>query len=1078
MNDYLADGVPVDELAFVRRACEPMRSAAVEACAGSGKTWLLVSRVIRALLAGAAPGEILAITFTRRAAQEMHERLLRELRLLAAAETHEVAAALEARGLSASEAQQSVGAARQLFERVTTARVPMTVETFHGWFWRLVSRAPLGAGVPFAPTLLEASDRTRANAWLHFLAALLQPQREGERRAWEFLLDELGEATAGELLRNFLHKRAEWWSFAAADADTARERVLETFGAETADPGTRVRDAGFVEAVRALVDLWRATAPTPKAATHAIDRAKRWLGRGAGDVGADLRAACCLLLTREMSPIVALTPERLAARLGAAAAERYAALHARLVDDLDHVLAERRTWRARRVNAAGVACGTLLVACYQSLKEREHVVDFTDLEWHALRLLSDPDHAAYMQARLDARYRHILIDEFQDTNALQWRVLQSWLAAYGPSDGTADDRPSVFIVGDPKQSIYRFRRAEPRVFQAAVELLQQDFAGCHLRTNVTQRSAEAIVAMLNATMSGNALYQPQWTRVPAADCAGAFVLLPLAEPTLAADVQATELRDVLTTPRVEAIDDACYREGLAFANEIRSWRHRIIVTRGESRPVRWSDVLVLVRRRNHLPEYERALRDAGVPYVSDRRGGLLATLEADDLMALLQFLITPGADLKLAHALRSPLFACSDDDLIGIAAASGRHWWERLAQLTEVSTALDRARSLLQGWMALAGVLPVHDLLDRIYFEGDARRRYAAVVPPALQSQVQANLDAFIELALEIDAGRFPSLSRFIDELALLKQQGGDEAPDEGATGGNDAVRVLTIHGAKGLEAEIVVLADAHSTAARDRAGVLVSWSPEDPAPEHLSLFVQGDAARDPARAAWFAADDAQREQEDWNLLYVAATRARQVFIVSGSRPRRNGPASSWYTTLQAAAALAVEVAPAEPESCVPTLGRVRDFLPQPLPAGRRREEAENSEAARLGRAWHAMLEATDLAAVESIAQVHGLDRPQALAATLAASRVRATWPQFFAPGSAAELDIVAADGSLFRLDRLVETEEALWILDFKWRVSDAERERYAAQVRGYGEVLRAVRRDKPVRLALVSADAELIEVS
>ena len=158
-------------------------------------------------------------------------------------------------------------------------------------------------------------------------------------------------------------------------------------------------------------------------------------------------------------------------------------------------------------------CGTLLVDTYQTLKAREHALDFTDLEWHALRLLADPEHAAYMQARLDARYRHMLLDEFQDTNALQWQVLQSWLAAYGPSEGgAATDRPSVFVVGDPKQSIYRFRRAEPRVFVAAIELLQRDFAAHHLRTNVTRRNAPAIIDALNATMAGNPLFQTQTTQ--------------------------------------------------------------------------------------------------------------------------------------------------------------------------------------------------------------------------------------------------------------------------------------------------------------------------------------------------------------------------------------------------------------------------------------------------------------------------------------------------------------------------------------------------------------------------------------
>jgi ATP-dependent helicase/nuclease subunit A len=132
--------------------------------------------------------------------------------------------------------------------------------------------------------------------------------------------------------------------------------------------------------------------------------------------------------------------------------------------------------------------GAALIGVYEELKARQQALDFDDLEWHAWRLLGHEDHAAYVQARLDARYRHLLVDEFQDTNPLQWQVLERWLAAYG-----ADDAPSVFVVGDPKQSIYAFRRAEPRLFDAANRLVKEKLGGTHLRTYVTRRNAPAVV---------------------------------------------------------------------------------------------------------------------------------------------------------------------------------------------------------------------------------------------------------------------------------------------------------------------------------------------------------------------------------------------------------------------------------------------------------------------------------------------------------------------------------------------------------------------------------------------------------
>ena len=845
------------------------------------------------------------------------------------------------------------------------------------------------------------------------------------------------------------------------------------------DPRRQVREPRLLAAMEALADLLQSIGSSLKTAAQAAERARQWLAAQSPDCGRDFNGACLVVLTKgEQTPIKTLDPGRVAARFASAGeALRYQQVHADVVDRLERLASAHRTWRALKLNEAALACGRLLVSAYQRLKAQQQALDFTDLEWHAHRLLADAGYATYMQVRLDARYRHILIDEFQDTNPLQWQVLQSWLAAYGEAEGgEAAERPSVFIVGDPKQSIYRFRRAEPRVFDAARDLLQQNFGASRLRTNVTRRNASAVIDVLNLAMSGNPLYQAQRTL---ADAKGAFVLLPLA--AAASGPPATTgsgLRDVLTQPRAERDNETRYREGRSLAMEIARWVAGVRVREpGGERAARYSDVLLLVRRRTHLADYERALRDAGVPFVSDRRGGLLATLEADDLTALLEFLTTPQADLRLAHALRSPVFSCSDDDLIRLAGTAGATWWRRLQSVEPSSAALDRARDLLARWLQAARVLPVHDLLDRIYFEGDVRRRYAAAAPAPLHAQVQANLDAFIELALAIDAGRYPSLPRFIDELAGLKRHAPEEAPDEGLAEVDDAVRVMTIHGAKGLEAEIVALADAHARPTADAESVLVVWPPQEAAPEHVSLVSRGEHSRDEARARWFAADDEQRTQEDWNLLYVAATRARQVLIVAGSAPATGEHEDTWYARLQAAQSLSCEPAAAPTATAAVGRRQVRDFRPAPLPTGSRIAAAPPSEAQRLGLAWHALLEQGESATIEAIATTHQLTPGQRATVVDAAARVRRRLPQFFTGNALAEVELVSADGELLRLDRLVELDDALWILDFKWRVTEAERPQYEAQVRRYADVLRAIRQDKAVRLALVAADGELFEV-
>jgi ATP-dependent helicase/nuclease subunit A len=1070
VSGFFAGGAPIDEAEFARRACAPHASVVVEACAGSGKTWLLVSRIVRLLLAGAAPGEIVAITFTRKAAQEMRDRLLKELRDLAESDDAAVVAALTSRGLTPEQAAAQVPTARALFERVTTARVPPTIDTFHGWFWQLLQRAPLGSGVPFSPSLLEAADRVRSAAWQRFLLALERPEHAAERAAWERLAENLSEQTAREVLSAILQQRAEWWSYAAAH-DDPMGHAAAAFGAlPDDDPAEALRSPALVAAVRALSAQWRSVPEiTPQ---RAADAADAWLAARPARADADLRAACRLVQTTGGTPTLALTPERFGRKLAAEAAVRYAASHAEFSAAVARIDAARRAWHGRRLTLDGLRCGVALIESYQALKRRDHAVDFTDLEWLACRLLADDAHAAYMQARLDARCRHLLLDEFQDTNPLQWQMLRHWLAAYGPRDSAdSADRPTVFVVGDPKQSIYRFRRAEPRVFDAALDLLCRDFGAEHLRTNVTRRNASRIVEALNLAMQDNPLFRT--THTLAQRGAGAFVLLPLVQRAASPPPPPAGLRDVLTQPRAERDDDLRYREGCAIAREIAHWRARV---QGDGRAATWGDVLLLVRRRTHLAEYERALRDAGIPYLSDRRGGLLGTLEAGDLKALLTTLVTPGDDLALAHALRSPVFGCSDEDLIRLAGAGAGPWSGRLAALPgPMSPALARARDLLARWRAVAGVLPVHDLLDRIVDEGDVRRRYGAAVPAAMLTQVQANLDALFELALSLDAGRFPSLPRFLDELAALGE-GGEDAPDEGSPAAEDAVRVLTVHGAKGLEAPIVALADMHSAERSERAGVLVVWPPQQPAPEHLSVTAGGEAARDDARARWFADDDAQCEQETWNLLYVAATRAQQVLIVSGSCTDKP-PKVSGYTRFEAAAALSAGRAPeAERPPLPPAL--VHDFRPAPHAVGRRVADGADGDALplRLGRAFHALLERGDRA-LAVVAQEHALDAAQAQAAADAAVRVRTAHPQLFAAGEA-ELDVMEADGTLLRIDRLAESDGALWVIDFKWSMSKAERATYEAQVRRYAALVRAIRPDMPVRAGIITADGALTEVA
>lgn len=1111
MSAYLEDGRSISEQAFVARALNPHASCVVEACAGSGKTWLLVGRIVRLLLAGAAPSEILAITFTRKAAQEMRVRLAADLQEMAFAPVARVEALLCQRGIDTTQARALVPVARALYERVLAAEIGPTIDTFHGWFLRLLKCAPLDAGVPFAPSMLEHTDRLRSDAWQLFSRRMSEPGSEGVRAAYLDTVARLGAKNTNDVLDDLLQRRADWWSFTAASAEPPVQRAVRPMrealtGAEfdpAVMPATSLRGARFMNAIHAFLPLLRALPTTASTVTNSCAR----LEAGLEALEQDVQTAFALfrdgLYTLEGKLRRDLQPDRACRKLLPSATDRYCSAWEALIAEFSRISRAQDEFDAIRLNEVALTAGQALIGVYEELKARQQQLDFTDLEWHAWRLLGDEDHAAYVQSRLDARYRHVLIDEFQDTNPVQWQVLERWLAAYG-GEG---DRPTVFIVGDPKQSIYAFRRAEPRLFEAAITLLARDFGAAHLRTNVTRRNAKAIVRVLDSVFTlRNPLYQPQSTT---SNVEGSVVLLPLVagserpEKPGAGDIT---MRDVLVDERPDAESDARLREGHVLADAIK----RLVVAttvseKGASRAARWSDVLVLVRRRTWLDSLERALREAGVPFVSDRMGGLLGTLEADDLIATLEFLAAPYADVKLAHALRSPVFGISDADLATLAPpivqtptppehedettppppTGGSTWWKRLRALETPSAELERARTLLQSWVKLAGVLPVHDLLDRIFFEGDVRRRFAAAAPLSMHPQVQANLDRVLELALAVDSGRYPSLPRFLDEVAALRRARDQEAPGEGQAAQGDAVRVSTIHGAKGLESEIVVLADAHIYWENERGfRTLVGWPPQAPFPDHVSVLGRSAAAGE-ARRRWLDVEEERGAQEYWNLLYVAATRARQVLLVSGVLPQKRDERydATWYRRFEGIEGLvtlppAVADPPSEPDARV-----IRDFLPPPCATGVTRVVLTD-DPVRLGRAWHALLErAMTLEHVERIdramiARRFALDSSQ-VASVFDAARVVLAAPhlaRFFAGGDA-ELEVIDASGELLRIDRLVEVDGAWCVIDFKWRVTPAERAAYTRQVDRYCKIVQSIHPGKSVRGVLIAANGELIEV-
>ena len=1070
-------------------ALSPSHSAVVEACAGSGKTWLLVSRMLRLLLAGAAPSELLAITFTRKAAQEMTDRLHTWLRLLALEDDATVRAFLRERAVPEHEIEALLPRARGLLETVLTAQPGPTVTTFHGWFLDLLKRAPLEAGLPWGAPLLEREKQLQHEVRDALLARWAAAPGSPEGAALLALLGAIGEHGLHAQLAHFMQARAEWWAYTDGQPNPVAYALEQLRPALHPDLDSDPVAAFWADELM-LARVKRVGYALEKGSKTERERAEDILRSPVLD--AESAHACLMmrLMTAGARRKKQATRE-LEKALGAELDAYLRDLDA-LETALETITAIQTDIRIWNLNRNGLLLGHALLTAYQAAKSQQGVIDFADAEWLACRLLQSEEHAPGLALKLDARYRHLLLDEFQDTNPLQWQALSTWLT----EAGAADSGMTVFMVGDPKQAIYRFRRGEARVFSAAADFLQAHFGAARFSTDMTRRLAPAVVQAINpifAAVTGFASH----THAPAnAMRRGALRCLPVSAEKAAAAATAG-LRNPLTTPLAEADDRTVHVEAQTFARVLRDevlGRWGVVDKQTKNaRPARAGDVMALVRKRTHLHVYERALEAAGIPFITSRRGGLLHALEAQDVIALLETLLLPHAELKLAHVLKSPIFSCSDAELLHVFAPplpdEARGWEQLLALAAQPGCppALARAARLLTGWRACVGMLPVHDLLDRIYFEADVEARYAAAVPPAQRPQVAANLRAFMQLALTQDAGRYPTLAGFIRELASLIDDA-DAAPGEGlAADGENAVRLLTIHGAKGLEAPIVWLLGGSDHTRSDSYGVLAPWPPEAARPGHFSLFgKQGE--RGAWREHWFAEEAALAQRESDNLLYVALTRAEQGLIVSGAADK-----NAWLQRVEAAwqdLALPADLPPAA-STDAPRVTAVTPRIVAPA-VGQRLAPASANPAAASGELFHACLEhhappgtPRDLPALAmQLGVAAGLARIEADARTLLAQPHLA---RFFDPAlyrrAHSELALLDADGRVQRLDRVVEFDDAVWLIDYKTgddsrMLADAQlAERHRPQLAGYRALLAALYPGRPVHTAVLLADGRLIQV-
>ncbi|HEX8569425.1 MAG TPA: double-strand break repair helicase AddA [Caulobacteraceae bacterium] len=1115
-------------------AADPGVSAFVTANAGSGKTKTLVDRVARLLLQGSAPEAVLCVTYTKAAASEMQGRLFEQLGGWAVLENEPLRDALAALHGQPREAftEPYLARARRLFARALETPGGLKIQTIHAFCEKLLRRFPLEAGVSpgfrVAEAALAADLAAEARETVARLAMAAPDAPAGE--AYAHFSVELDHASFQDMFLAFDAKRDAIGAYLARHGGGVVADVWAR--CEVEDPFVPEEAAEAFAAPPALdVDLWRRAAAVLNGGKDS-DRV-----RLAVEHLAEGRPAWSLVTDALFTSDGTGTPRTWIAK---SRALKDAGLCEPMLAEQDRLERARDVVRAGRVARNTVHALTLAAAygeAYRQAKRANAALDFADLIAAARRLLTEGDGAAaWVLYKLDAGLDHVLVDEAQDTAPEQWEIVRAltgeFFAGSGLRDAEAAPR-TVFAVGDEKQSIYSFQGARPERLLAeaqAYERLVEDAGAEYRGVTLAEswRSTDHVLKFVDAIFAEpdtrDGVPPPRGfdiiEHLPRRNQPGCVDIWDPYRDDKREDAEAWDApldqespasaRKRLARRIAREITDSCARGDRVWDKAAKGWR--------ASRP---GDFLVLVRRRDALfEEILRALKRAKLPVSGADRLKLSSHAVFQDLVALARFALYPDDDLTLAALLRSPFCDVDEQGLFDLAFNREGPLWRVLRDRADERPAWAAGRDFLGRVRNEARTRAPFDFFGRVLvmLDGEGRSVRRRILA-RLGGEADDALDAFLAEVLALERRGFTALETCVSALERAEVEVKRELDDAGE------VRVMTVHGAKGLEAPVVVLPDTTSKLRPLNTERFF----EDP---RGGFFWCGRKAEDcgPARSA---RDHAQqkRDEENLRLFYVALTRARDRLIVCGRTPGNIGQKvaeeGSWWDRARrafdrpeiagatrplegglrygpdpepAAAAAAAEafaaalppwvgVAPpaergAELASPSGLLGKAG--APSPL------EQRTGLGRFRRGDLIHKLLELLpDLpeaqrptAAAAFLGKQPDLNDEQRAEMAAAALTVLgdARFAAVFGPGSRAEAAVAGeapelpGQGFSGRLDRLLVTPERVLVVDFKTnrpapsRIEDAD-EAYLAQMAVYVAVLRAVFPGRAVEAALLWTD-------
>ncbi|TAK46692.1 MAG: double-strand break repair helicase AddA [Xanthobacteraceae bacterium] len=929
MTRPIPDSIRRDQAA----AADPAISAFVAANAGAGKTHVLVQRVIRLLLAGTPPERILCITFTKAAAATMAQRVFATLGQWIALDDEPLDRALRAAGIAMPDARLR-GRARELFARALETPGGLKVQTIHALCTRLLQQFPFEAGVVARFAVLDDRDRDEMMGRAS-LAVLLEAAAEPDSTAGRALTTAMAyaaDATFRDVVNDAILSRDGFGIKSPGEVPAAIADLCAALGI-TPDLTMAELDATILDGPHLPPAQWPAAAGMLALGSSSDRNQATRLRAALSATGAERCAAYLDVFFTKGSGDK--PPGRRAALITKDLAAKFPALAASLDAEatrLAPLVEQRKALIVRERTEALIVLATAIAEAYRRDKAGRGLLDYDDLIDRTLDLLANVS-SAWVHYKLDQGIDHVLIDEAQDTSPKQWNIVTHLVSEFAVGEGGRDGvRRTLFAVGDDKQSIYSFQGAVTREFDERRRGFARMFRQASLdwrdiRLTYSFRSGPSILvplkyvfraAEVHASVTADADGLPAHLALEDA-APGAIELWDLEQPAEKADIEGWRApfdATAQTSPQVRLARRIAARIGALIADG------EMTGTGAARRRLSPGDFLVLVRKRGVLFEAViQALKQARIAVAGADRLKLTEHIAVTDLMALTDALLSPHDELALATVLKSPLFNLTDDDLFTIA-------WKRkgtLRQSLEAHAAHGAPfEAAWRRWRAYES-RATRDMPFSFYawvLGGDGGR---ARMLRRLGMEANEALDEFLALALAYERREAASLQGFMHWLRAA-----DIEIKRDLEIARDEVRVMTVHGAKGLEAPVVILADTASAPADGQKISLVRLPRGNAAHGAAPMLVWAGRRNDdpPALAAARGAMKQDTEDEYRRLLYVAMTRAMERLIVCGCQPGnvKEVKPSWWYALIADGLISGVEAGALEVEDTTTPDGTVRRY--------------------------------------------------------------------------------------------------------------------------------------------------------